>query len=333
MQRCIELARKAGKAVKSNPQVGAVIVYKDRIIGEGYHKQYGGPHAEVNAFADVNADDQSLIAESTIYVSLEPCCIHSKTPPCTDAILSHGIKKVVVSIADPNDRIDGNSIKLLRDKGVEVIVGVLEEQGHQLLRPFRANLNKRPYVILKWAQSKDGYMGKNDHQVWLTNPYVKVKTHLWRSEIDGILVGHNTALIDDPALTTRLVPGDNPLRIILTNKLVELENSEVYSDDLRTLFIGNEDHSLEGSKSHLHLGSSDPKELLSKLYELGISRLMIEGGAKTLKKFISSGFWDEARVLKSQITIESGVKAPQLSGRLLCKEIIHDNIIEYVQPL
>jgi len=335
MYRCFELARKGGKAVKSNPLVGAVLVYKDRIIGEGYHEFFGGPHAEVNAVSNVRPEDEKHISDATLYVSLEPCCIVSKTPACSQLIIDKGIKKVVVSATDPNEKMNGQSLALLKEKEIEVISGILEKEGNDLIRPFVANLNKRPYVMLKWAQSSDGYMGKRGKQIWLSNQYSKMKTHLWRSEVDGIMVGHNTVVADNPLLTTRLVPGESPLRIVTTRDVSALVESDLYQDSLPTLFITTSQDKLSvASKDKLEFDMTDENlpHILEKLFERGVSRVMIEGGSKTLKLFIFNNLWDEARVIKTNKKLYSGIRAPIVSGRIYSSNSILDDDIEYIYP-
>ena len=335
MHRCFQLARKAGKAVKSNPQVGSVLVYNNKIIGEGYHEFYGGPHAEVNALRSVHPKDEKLIVDSILYVSLEPCCIVGKTPACTDLISSSGIKSVVVSVTDPNEKMNGHSISLLRAKGIEVTTGILEKEGYDLIRPFMSNLRNRPYVILKWAQSKDGYMGKRGKQIWLSNAYTKVKTHNWRAEIDGIMVGHNTVIADDPQLTTRLVPGDNPIRIVVTKAISELVSSQVYKDRNSTIFISEKPHVTRSTlKEQLlcEMNEENLSEILEKLYSKGVHRLMIEGGSKTLKLFVTNNLWDEARVIRTEKQLVSGIRAPIVSGRIFKQENIDGDCIHYLYP-
>ncbi len=335
MHRCFQLARKAGKAVKSNPQVGSVLVHNDRIIGEGYHEYYGGPHAEVNALKSVSPKDQKFVVDSTLYVSLEPCCIVGKTPACTDLISRYGIKSVVVAVTDPNEKMNGHSISLLRAKGIQITTGVLEKEGYDLIRPFVSNLSKRPYVILKWAQSKDGYMGKKGKQIWLSNAYTKVKTHNWRAEIDGIMVGHNTVFADDPQLTTRLVPGDNPIRIVATKAISELSNSLLYKDEISTLFISGKPHNFHGHSNEqllYEMSEDNLSEILDNLYSKGIHRLMIEGGSKTLKLFVINNLWDEARIIRTQKQLFSGLRAPMVSGRIYKQENIDGDCIHYLFP-
>ena len=237
MQRCIDLARLAGKNVRSNPNVGSVLVHDGRIIGESYHKAYGEAHAERNAIASVRNEDRELIPDATLYISLEPCNISAKTPPCSELIIDSGIKKIVIGTKDPNPKIAGSSIAFLEQKGIHVTQGILEPQARQLIAPFVSNLNKLPYIILKYAQSTDNYIGKRDMNIWLSNDAMKRKSHIWRTEVDAILVGYNTALTDNPKLTTRLVPGESPLRIILDRDLSLPRTHHVWSDSNKSLFV------------------------------------------------------------------------------------------------
>jgi len=333
IHRCFQLAKLAGKEVKSNPNVGAVIVHKDRIIGEGYHQKFGEAHAEINALNSVLTSDQHLIKNSTIYVSLEPCCMHRKTPPCSDAIIKSGIKKVVFSSKDPNPDVDGKSISILERNGIEVVAGVEQKQGDDLIKPFVAQLKKRPYIILKWAQSSDGYIGKRGKQVWLSNEYSKQLSHQWRTEIDGILIGHNTALADNPQLNVRLVKGYDPQRIVLTNDIAKLNKTKLYKDSSSTIFISDTiPENLNSINEFLKfsLNKDNIGELLTKLWEKGIHRLMIEGGSKTLNKFIVSELWDESRILRTEKVLNSGIRAPSLTGRKFDQRILLDNEVEFL---
>jgi diaminohydroxyphosphoribosylaminopyrimidine deaminase/5-amino-6-(5-phosphoribosylamino)uracil reductase len=335
MRRCLELARKGGKATQTNPWVGAVLVHQDRIIGEGYHMRYGGPHAEINCLASVKEADRPLIADSTIYVSLEPCCIHSKTPPCTSAILANEIKKVVISINDPNEKVDSISTALLKKAGVEVVSGVLSEEGYRVIAPFKAHLSKRPHIILKWAQSADGYIGKRGKQVWLSNKLSKIKSHQWRTEINGILVGYNTAVTDDPSLNARLVPGPDPLRIVLTDDMTELKTKQVWTDDRPTLFVGDIANQVHKNKECVHCSivDGDLTGVLDLLFEKGVHHLLVEGGSKTLKKFVAADLWDVCRIIKTPTVLTSGIRAPQVKGKLWYTQKLESDVIEYLTPL
>lgn len=311
MSRCLQLAALGLGKVQPNPMVGAVIVHHDTIIGEGWHRQYGQGHAEVNAFASVTQPE--LLKESTMYVSLEPCSHFGKTPPCADAIIRHGVPKVVIGTVDSNAKVNGGGIKKLQDAGIEVVTGVLADQCKELNRRFFTyHEQKRPYVILKWAMTRNGYMDidrlqQPDGQYWITNPELKTLVHQWRSEEDAILVGYNTMVNDKPQLTTRLFPGKDPQRFVCQRNP---ESSET---------------------AYYHALPENPAEALQQLYELKIQSLIVEGGRKTLQRFIDSQLWDEARILVGSQLWESGVKAPLLDGICIKEESIHDNTIRYVR--
>lgn len=311
MSRCLQLAALGLGKVQPNPMVGAVIVHHDTIIGEGWHRQYGQGHAEVNAFASVTQPE--LLKESTMYVSLEPCSHFGKTPPCADAIIHYGVPKVVIGTVDSNAKVNGGGIKKLQDAGIVVVTGVLADQCKELNRRFFTyHEQKRPYVILKWAMTCNGYMDidrqqQPDGQYWITNPELKTLVHQWRSEEDAILVGYNTMVNDKPQLTTRLFPGKDPQRFVCQRNP---ESSET---------------------AYYHALPENPAEALQQLYELKIQSVIVEGGLKTLQRFIDSQLWDEARILVGNQLWESGVKAPLLDGICIKEESIHDNIIRYVR--
>jgi len=335
MNRCFELALLAGNSVKSNPNVGAVLVYNNRIIAESFHKFYGGNHAEKNAILSVCDEDKQYIKDSCLYVSLEPCNIHSKTPPCSDLILKEGIKKIVIGTEDPNPEMQGKSLDYLRSKGVEVISNVLQENAKRLIAPFRANLSNRPYVILKYAQSSDNYIGKKNKSVWLSNDILKFKSHIWRSEIDGILVGYQTALIDNPQLTNRLVPGNNPIRVVVDRNLSLPKTHHLWSDPFKTIFVtSNEAQQSNDSsevKTVISLNFDDKlySAICTVLYERGINKLMVEGGAKTIKSFIENALWDEARVIKTDISLKSGITAPNIDKPIDKLDKFLNNTVQY----
>ena len=322
MRRCFDLAKLGRGSVSPNPIVGAVLVHNDRVIGEGYHQHYGGPHAEVNAVNSVSEPDRHLIPKSTLYVSLEPCCFHGKTPACTDLILKNNIKKVVIGCLDPNPKVNGLGAKKLTEAGIEVISAVLENEASQLIAEFRVNsIQKKPYVILKYAVTKDGYLSALGKQFWITNAFTKRLVHKWRSEVDGILIGRQTAMIDDPRLTNRLYYGESPRRIILSNKLEEMDRLQLFLDGRPTIVAGaipieaNVANNVEVLQINTN-NSIFPSALLSRLWEdhkIGI--LMIEGGAKTLQTFIDQGLWNEARVFTGDRYLGSpGLAAPRIPG-------------------
>jgi len=334
MQRCFNLARLAQYKTKSNPIVGALLVNENRIIGEGFHQEFGGYHAEVNAINSVQLKDKNLIPKASLYVSLEPCCIEGKTPACTQLILESGIKKVIISSLDPNPAMNGKSLQILKREGVDVVSGVLKEDGNDIIKGFKAHLEKRPYIILKYAQSCDGYFGKRGRQVWISNKYSQLKVHQWRSECDAILIGYETAFIDNPELSTRLVPGNNALRVILDRDLTLPRNLKVWKDDLPTLFVTNKitNEELPFNKDTLNLEFNDDfhNKLMNELFRKDVFSLIIEGGARTIKRFVEKELWDEARVITSDKTLVSGIRSPFLTGRKFFTETIISDSIDYL---
>lgn len=311
MQRCLQLASLGLGDVQPNPMVGAVIVKDGQIIGEGYHHKYGGPHAEVNAIDSVK--DKELLKKSTIYVNLEPCSHFGKTPPCADLIIRMGIPKVVVGTVDYHDKVNGHGIAKLQDAGIEVVTGVCEAECVELnKRFFTYHRQHRPYVILKWAQTADGYMDidRSESPVdsyWITNPTLKVIVHKWRSEEDAILVGHNTMLNDKPQLTTRLYPGKDPQRYLMQR--------------------GDE----QIAPLPCTLTPSNVEECLHIMYDNRVQSVIIEGGRKTLDMFITSGLWDEARILVGSQYWGKGLPAPVLTQTPNKIEVIDNNKIMYVR--
>lgn len=319
MSRCIALAKLGAGNVSTNPMVGAVVVHNGKIIGEGYHRKCGGPHAEVNAINSVK--DQTLLKESEIYVSLEPCAHFGKTPPCADLIIEKKIKKVYVGCLDPFSKVDGKGIQKLRAAGVEVVVGVLEKECQELNRRFFTSVNlKRPYVILKWAQSIDGYIDKDCKPVRISNHQTEILNHKWRSEEDAILVGYNTALRDNPSLTNRLWAGKNPLRVVLDRDGLLPKNLKIFDDSARTVVLD------------FH-GDDMPHNVLSALNEMKVQSLIIEGGASTHRKFIEAGLWDEARIFVADVMLGGGTKAAEIRcGRLVDTEDVGgDRLLRYVR--
>lgn len=322
MQRCFDLARLGAGKVAPNPMVGAVLVHDDRIIGEGWHRQYGQAHAEVNALKQVKTADQSLIEKSTLYVSLEPCNVFGKTPPCTDLILKNRIPRVVISCLDQSPEVSGRGVDILRAAGVEVITGVLKEKGEALSGIRNTFVSKkRPYILLKFARSMDGFMGQHGHQVWISNPYSKRLAHRLRAELSGILVGTNTALTDNPQLDTRLWFGNSPLRIVVDRDLRVPDHYFLLNDGGATWVVTEqkvEKSSAPASVRYLQMNfdNSFLPELMAQIYEARITSLIVEGGAFTLQKFIDRRCWDEAFVFTSNKILRTGIPAPRLTGNL-----------------
>ena len=314
ISRCLDLGGLGLNDVKKNPNVGALLVYNNHIIGEGYHRKYGGPHAEVKAFHSVSGSDQHLIKNANLYISLEPCCIHGKTPPCTERIIKEGVKKVVIATTDPNSKMNGKSITILQKADIEVISGLNLEGGQKLIAPFSQTLKGRPYIILKWAQSTEGYITTKGQQVKISNKYTDVLTHKWRSQVDGIMVGHNTVMIDNPRLDVRHINGRNPQPIIMTNSPEQLQSSYLFAQDTKPLIF---------DYSNINLMMTD-------LLDKGICRLLVEGGTRTHKFFINEGLWDEARIIRSQKRIAKGIRSAKLHGRLYKSQKVAGDTIDYL---
>ncbi len=330
MLRCIELASNGLGKVAPNPMVGAVVVHGEDIIGEGFHQKYGDAHAEVNAIKAVK--DKTLLSNSTLYVSLEPCNHFGKTPPCTELILSSKIPRVFIGSKDSNSTVKGNGIEMLQNKGVEVIFGILEKECKELnKRFFYFNEHKRPYVILKWAQSADGFIGHELHGNHpISNEYSRQLVHKWRCEDAAILVGTTTAAIDNPNLTVRDYSGKNPLRLVIDweNKLA----SDLNLFDRKTptlVFTRKAKKSLENLE-YVEISASlnELDNILQVLAEKKVQSLLVEGGSKLLQSFIDTGNWNEARVFTSDIICSHGVKSPILrENQIACSTIKNDTLV------
>ncbi|MBK7407645.1 MAG: bifunctional diaminohydroxyphosphoribosylaminopyrimidine deaminase/5-amino-6-(5-phosphoribosylamino)uracil reductase RibD [Saprospirales bacterium] len=321
IRRCFDLARLGAGRVSPNPMVGAVLVHEGRVIGEGYHRQYGGPHAEVEAIRSVSAEDKPLISKSTLYVSLEPCCVHGRTPPCTNLIMEMGIPQVVISNMDRSPGVNGKGVQQLRDAGVEVQTGILEDEG----RPYSAIRNcfvreNRPYIVLKYAQSADGFLGRENESVWLTNAVSRRLLHKWRSEVDAILVGTQTLRVDNPALTNRLHFGKSPIRLVLDREGTLPRTLRVFDSEAPTwVFTESPDDFPEPGETMRIIpapfGDDLIPFLLNYLAANNITSLFVEGGRKMLFSFLEGGWWDEARVLEAPVWLNQGIYAPKVPGQ------------------
>ncbi|TXC76159.1 bifunctional diaminohydroxyphosphoribosylaminopyrimidine deaminase/5-amino-6-(5-phosphoribosylamino)uracil reductase RibD [Luteibaculum oceani] len=314
IRRCLKIAENGLGNVAPNPMVGSVIVHENKIIGEGYHRVFGGPHAEVNAINSVK--DKSLLNNSTLYVNLEPCFHHGKTPPCADLILKHGIKQVVISNLDPNPQVAGKGVEKLRQNGVEVITGVLSKEGNWLNRRFFTfHKNKRPYLILKWAESKNGvFCSENSkEQIWITQPETQITNHKWRTEEQAIAVGVNTFNTDKPSLNPRAWSGKSPRKVLFVGNSTfpNKEHLDEWQKDDCVIFA----HQLIANKIPGAISYQD--NLLSSFqnwcYANQIQSVIIEGGLQILNAFIQQNTWDEARILIGSGRL-AGKKAPLLSG-------------------
>ena len=313
MKRCIELALNGSGNVAPNPLVGCVIVYDDKIIGEGFHQEFGKAHAEVNAIESVT--DKTLLSKSTLYVSLEPCSHHGKTPPCVDLIIKHKIPHVVIGCADTFSEVNGKGIAALKNAGIKVTLNVLEEECRNLnKRFFTYHEKKRPYIILKWAQSKDGFIGKRNvtEPVSISNEFSKTLSHKWRSEEAAIMIGTNTAIADNPQLNTRLWNGKNPLRIAIDKDLKTPSTHHLFSGEQPTLIFNAFKNEKKENTEFIKIGFSanSLKTILNDIYKRQINSVIVEGGTNLLSQFIEQNLWDEARVFTSPVYLKEGIPTP-----------------------
>lgn len=338
MQRCLYLAKHGLGSVSPNPMVGSVIVKDGKIIGEGYHQKIGEAHAEVNAVNSVkNSED---IKSAKLYVNLEPCVHHGKTPPCTDMIIRHGIAEVIISMPDPNPEVGGKGIEKLRKNGIKVTTGVLEEEARYLNRRFITYFTQnRPYIILKWAETLDGYIDvkrpvdPNSVPNWITNKYGKSLVHKWRTEEDAFMVGTHTAIMDNPRLTVREWSGRNPVRLTLDYDNLLPENLAIFDNEAESIiFNGQKEKRADKLKViKLDKRKDNIEEILRKLFEENIQSLVVEGGAELLNSFISKSMWDEARIFRGDLYFDEGVEAPQIKGRRIFREKFGNSELEILK--
>ncbi len=324
MQRCLQLAKNALGNCYPNPMVGSVIVHNGKIIGEGWHQKAGEGHAEVNAIASVK--DKSLLLESTLYVNLEPCSHFGKTPPCSDLIIASKIPKVVIGIIDSHSKVCGAGILKLQNAGVEVEVGVLKSECYELNKRFFTFHNKnRPYIILKWAESRDGFIAPDKSQrekiepVWISNPISRQLVHKWRTEEQAILVGTNTALDDNPSLNARVWKGKSPTKILIDRRGIVPSTAAIFDSAFAKTILITQNLAIASIKGTIveTVSSEDLlPQLLAILRKRNILSVIVEGGQHTFQSFIDAGFWDEARIFEGQLDLTNGVSAPKLSGQL-----------------
>lgn len=316
MKLALQLAEKGRGNVAPNPMVGCVIVREDKIIAEGFHMKYGGPHAEVNAINSLPSDFD--FTDCTLYVNLEPCSHHGKTPPCSDLIISKKFKRVVIGNLDTNPLVAGKGIQKLKDAGIDVSSGVINTEARELnKRFFWFHEKKQPYIILKWAETKDGFISReplpqNKEDKWITCADSKKIVHQWRAEEQAIMVGTNTVIADDPALTTRLVEGDNPVRIIIDRELKLSSSYKVFSGEGKVIVITEKDKLNNANITYckINFEKDFAVSVLNKLFELSIQSVIIEGGSKLLNSFIEAGIWNEARIFVGAKEFKNGIKAP-----------------------
>jgi diaminohydroxyphosphoribosylaminopyrimidine deaminase / 5-amino-6-(5-phosphoribosylamino)uracil reductase len=333
MRRVFQLALMGKGLVSPNPMVGSVIVKDNRIIGEGWHRQYGGPHAEVNAVKSVT--DKKQLAESTVYVNLEPCSHFGKTPPCADLLIQHKVGRVVISNIDTNPLVAGGGIRKLREAGIEVITGILAKEGRELNKRFFTFMEKqRPYIILKWAETSDGYVARENYDSkWISNSYSRQRVHQWRSEEDSILVGPRTAAYDNPSLNVRDWTGRDPVRIVLDRFLKLSDKLHLFDAKQKTLCYNVLKHEEQENLTLLRVDETNFIEnVIIDLWKKRVQSVIIEGGATTLSHFIETGMWDEARIFRCKRAFGKGIAAPLLRGRLVHREDIHGDALEYYRP-
>jgi diaminohydroxyphosphoribosylaminopyrimidine deaminase/5-amino-6-(5-phosphoribosylamino)uracil reductase len=326
MKRCLELASKGAGQVAPNPMVGAVLVYEDRIIGEGWHMKYGNAHAEANCIASVKEADSIFIPKSTLYVSLEPCAHHGKTPPCADLIIKHKIPVVVIGCRDPFPLVNGKGIEKLISADVLVKQDVLKDECIELNRRFFTfHEKKRPYIILKWAQTADHFIAAtNDERLLISNESSNSLVHRWRSEEAAVMIGTNTAMLDDPLLTNRLWPGSSPTRIVIDLDLKLPSSLRVFNDQAPTIVVNHLRDEVDRNITYIKFDSPKPflTLLCTVLHEMNIQSIIVEGGAKLLQSFIDEDLWDEARVItNTQMKISMGLSAPILPNKKLQQSI------------
>ena len=338
MSRCLQLAQLGAGYVAPNPMAGAVLVHENRIIGEGYHQQYGKAHAEVNCINSVKDEDKHLIPRSTLYVSLEPCSHFGKTPPCSDLIIQQKIPKVVIGCRDPFKEVDGKGIEKLKAAGLEVIVGVLEPKCKELNKRFLVfNTQHRPYIILKWAQTADGKIAGNDtKRLLISTALTNRLVHKWRSEESSILVGANTALLDNPELTTRDWSGVSPIRLVIDMDLSLPASLKLFDHNQPTIVFNKIKHE-EQDKLIYYQVTEDVNlihQVVNALYSLQIQSVIVEGGAKLLQSFIDEGYWDEARIINNeQLIIKNGLNAPLLTNAIkISEQHISTDRVEIYKP-
>ena len=344
MQRCIDLAGLGLGNTAPNPMVGSVIVYKGKIIGEGYHRKCGEAHAEVNAVNSVK--DKSLLKKATLYVNLEPCSHFGKTPPCANLIAGLGIPKVTIGSIDTAAHVSGKGIKILKEAGCNVITGILEKESIELnKRFFTFHEKQRPYIILKWAQTKDGFIDvkrNKDNPVeptWITNEYAKTLVHKWRSEEQSILIGTNTALTDNPSLTCRNWKGKNPVRIVFDRNLKLPQSLNIFNAEAETLIITDNIAKIQNTKtlnSNVGIKFVNYKnDLYTQLFQILIKKdiqsIIIEGGAKVLKFFIENDLWDEARIFYGEKEFKNGIKAPNIEIDYLYNDYLGNSKLTFIK--
>ena len=330
MQRCLELAKKGFPNNLPNPMVGCVIVYDKVIIGQGYHKRYGANHAEVNAINSVK--NKSLLSRSTLYVNLEPCTHFGKTPPCSNLIIKHKIRKVVIGCKDPFAKVSGKGIQKMKNAGIHIVTGVLEKESKILnKRFFTFHEKKRPYIILKWAESKDGFIAPKNQtgSFWMTSKKSKKLVHQWRSEENAILIGRVTAEKDNPYLTVREITGKNPTRIVIDKNLTLSNKMNIFNSEARTIIFNEKKEEENNQKNFVKIEFNNLINNIQQfLHKQNIQSVIIEGGRKTILSFFQKKMWDEARIFTTNKKLKEGVKTVKINGELMLEEKIGDDVLK-----
>ncbi|WP_343521804.1 bifunctional diaminohydroxyphosphoribosylaminopyrimidine deaminase/5-amino-6-(5-phosphoribosylamino)uracil reductase RibD [Pedobacter sp.] len=325
IKRCLELALLGMGHVSPNPMVGCVIVLNHKVIGEGYHQAYGKAHAEPNAvkavFDRYGHEAEAMLKQATAYVSLEPCAHFGKTPPCADLFVKHQIKKVVIGNRDPFSSVDGKGIEKLKNAGIEVLTGILEDECRYLNRRFFTRIQQqRPYIILKWAETANGYFATKDgQQKWITGALAKRLAHQWRTEEDAILIGKQTAITDNPQLTAREWPGKNPIRLVIDKNLQVPLSNHIFNTEAKTIIFNEIKTDIIGHLQYIQMEDMQfylAQKIAFQLYLMDIQSVMIEGGANILNQFLSSNLWDEARIFSSSESWMEGIPSPVINGNL-----------------
>ena len=338
IKRCIQLAKNGLGDTYPNPLVGCVIVHQDKIIGEGWHQKAGGHHAEVNAINSVK--DKSLLPKATLYVNLEPCNHFGKTPPCSDLIISQQIPKVIIGAIDPYDEVAGKGVKKLKIHGCEVVVGVLVEECVELNKRFlRYHTNKRPYIILKWAETKGGFIdidrqvinGDDAKPNWITNQYSRQLVHKWRAEEQAIMIGTNTVVNDNPKLDVRSWLGKNPIRIVIDKNLRIPNNYRIFDGNVKTIIVTEKEKDLKINNlffEQIDFSKNIAKQICKVLYKHEIQSVIIEGGSQTLQTFIDANLWDEAKIFVGEVAFSNGILAPKIKCVESDSKMIRSDILK-----
>jgi len=337
MSRCLKLASSAEGLTAPNPMVGALLVYDGRIIAEGKHAYYGAPHAEPDAISKVQ--DNDILKKCTLYVNLEPCCHYGKTPPCTEKIISAGISRVVVGALDTSSKINGNGIATLNNAGIKTEVGILEKESRLLNKFFYTYHEKtRPYILLKWAQTKDGFIDSNrktpnTRPASISNTISRIATHHLRSCYQAIMVGTNTVVMDNPCLTTRFWYGKNPTRITMDRYRKLNSQYNIFNNEANTIIYTSSDANYGENTEIVHTNSFNVQDIINNLYTKKIQSLIVEGGTVLLESFIKEGLWDEANIFTSNSYLRNGVKAPALSGTIISESNLNTDVMTKVLRL